>query len=52
MKNSLITYSITESLINLSKKNKKIIVLDADLADDLKCDFQKNFKKIYTKWNS
>ena len=46
MKNSLITYSITESLINLSKKNKKIIVLDADLADDLKLyDFQKNFQK-------
>ena len=53
MKNSLITYSITESLINLSKKNKKIIVLDADLADDLKLyDFQKKFPKIYKLFKS
>ena len=52
MKIDLITYSLTESLIKLSKKIK-IIVLDADLADDLKLyEFQKNIQKIYTKWDS
>ena len=48
MKNNLITYSLTESLIKLAKKNKKIIVLDADLADDLKLyEFQKKYPKRF-----
>lgn len=34
-KDDWITYSLTKSLIKFAKTNKKIVVLDADLADDL-----------------
>ena len=34
-KNKWVTFSFTESLIKIAKQNKKIIVLDADLSDDL-----------------
>ena len=34
-KKKWVTFSFTESLIKIAKKNKKIIVLDADLSDDL-----------------
>ena len=34
-KKNWITNSLTESLIKFSKKNKNIVVLDADLSDDL-----------------
>ncbi len=34
-KKKWITFSMTESLIKLSKSNKKFVVLDADLSDDL-----------------
>lgn len=45
-KKKWITYSFTESLIENAKKNKKIIVLDADLSDDLNLNkFSKNFLK-------
>lgn len=48
MNENWITYSLTTNLIKLSKKNKKIIVLDADLADDLKLyDFQKKYPKRF-----
>jgi transketolase len=43
-KNNWITNSFTSELINLAKKNKKIILLDADLADD--ADLYR-FKKKY-----
>ena len=43
-KNNWITNSFIEELIKLSKKNKKIILLDADLADDASLY---EFKKIY-----
>ncbi len=46
MKNNLdwITFSFTEELIKISKKNKNIIVLDADLSDDI------NLKKFAKKF--
>ena len=34
-KSKWITYSLTDCLVKLAKKNKKFIVLDADLSDDL-----------------
>ena len=47
-KNNWITYSLTESLIKIAKKNRKIIVLDADLADDLGLyDFANKFPKRF-----
>ena len=30
-----VTYKFTASLIKLAKKNKKFVILDADLSDDL-----------------
>lgn len=39
-----VTNSFTNELINLAKKNKNFIVLDADLSDDLNL---KKFSKIY-----
>ena len=42
--NNSITKTFTDHLIKISKKNKKIIVLDADLADDLDLyKFRDNF---------
>ena len=42
--NDCITNSFTDHLIKISKKNKKIIVKDADLADDLNLyKFKKQF---------
>ncbi len=47
-KKKWITYSFTESLIENAKKNKKIIVLDADLSDDLNLNkFSKKFPKRF-----
>ena len=48
MKNNLtsVTYAFTETLIKQAKKNKRIVVLDADLSDDL---YLKKFSKIYPK---
>ena len=43
-KKNWITNSLTESLIKFSKKNKNIVVLDADLSDDLNL---KKFAKIF-----
>ena len=44
MKKDWITHSFTEALIREAKKNKKIILLDADLADDANLkEFKKNF---------
>ena len=43
-KSSWITFSFTDSLIKLSKKNKKFVVLDADLSDDLGL---KKFSDLY-----
>ena len=43
-KNDWITYSFTDCLIEEAKKNKKIIVLDADLSDDV------NLKKFSKKY--
>ena len=34
-KSKWITYSLTDCLVKLAKKNKKFVVLDADLSDDL-----------------
>ena len=34
-KKNWVTYSFTDSLVKIAKKNKKIVVLDADLSDDL-----------------
>ena len=45
-KNDWITYSFTDCLIEEAKKNKKIIVLDADLSDDVNL---KKFSKKYPK---
>lgn len=43
-KDNWITNSFTNELINLAKKNKKIILLDADLADDANLySFKKRF---------
>lgn len=48
MKNNWISYSITKNLIKVANKNKKIIVLDADLADDLDLyKFKENFPKRF-----
>ena len=41
-----VTNGFTNSLINLAKKNKKFIVLDADLSDDLNL---KKFSNLYPK---
>jgi len=47
-KNNWVTHSLTRSLIRIAKKNKKIIVLDADLADDLSLyDFANKFPKRF-----
>lgn len=48
MKNNLtsVTYAFTETLIKQAKKNKRIVVLDADLSDDL---YLKKFSKLYPK---
>jgi len=47
-KNNWVTHSLTRSLIKIAKKNKKIIVLDADLADDLGLyDFANKFPKRF-----
>ena len=43
-KKNWITNSFTKELIKLSKTNKKIILLDADLADDANLY---EFKKLY-----
>ena len=40
-----VTNSFTDCLIDLAKKNKKIIVLDADLSDDVNLN---KFKKYYS----
>ena len=45
-KNKWVTSSFTNELIRLAKHNKKIILLDGDLADD--ADLY-NFKKNYPK---
>ena len=45
-KNNWVTYSFTDSLINEAKKNNNIIVLDADLSDDVNL---KKFQKKYPK---
>ena len=45
-KKNWVTHSFTENLIEFSKKNKKIIVLDADLSDDL------NLKQFSQKFPS
>ena len=42
-----VTNGFTNSLINLAKKNKKFIVLDADLSDDL--NLKKEFSNLYPK---
>lgn len=34
-KKNWVTHSLTDSLVKIAKKNKKIVVLDADLSDDL-----------------
>ena len=39
-----VTSAFTDTLIKLAKKNKKIIVLDADLSDDLNL---KKFSKLF-----
>jgi len=44
--NNWVTNSFTDCLIKLAKKNKKIVVLDADLSDDVNL---KKFEKIYPK---
>jgi transketolase len=43
-KKKWITHAFTDELINLARKNKKIILLDADLADDVNLY---KFKKTY-----
>ena len=45
-KSKWITYSLTDCLVKLAKKNKKFIVLDADLSDDLGL---KKFSDLYPK---
>jgi len=45
-KNDWVTYSFTNCLIDQAKKNKKIVVLDADLSDDANL---KKFSKKYPK---
>ena len=43
-----ITHSFTDELISLARKNKKIILLDADLADDVNLyKFKKRFPKRF-----
>ena len=43
-----VTNSFTQTLIEESKINKKIVVLDADLSDDLSLkNFQKKFPKRF-----
>ena len=44
--NNWVTNSFTDCLIKLAKKNKKIVVLDADLSDDVNL---KKFEKKYPK---
>ena len=44
-----ITFAFTDELINQAKKNKKIVVLDADLLMTLILrNLRRNFKKIYS----
>ena len=45
-KNNWVTYSFTDSLIKEAKKNNNIIVLDADLSDDVNL---KKFQKKYPR---
>ena len=43
-----ITFAFTDELINQAKKNKKIVVLDADLSDDINLKkFEKKFPKRF-----
>ena len=43
-----IAHHFTDQLISISKKNKKIVVLDADLADDINLyKFKENFSKRF-----
>ena len=41
-----VTNSFTNSLIYFAKKNKKFVLIEADLSDDLNL---KKFSKVYTK---
>ena len=45
-KSKWITYSLTDCLVRFAKRNKKFVVLDADLSDDLGL---KKFSDLYPK---